>query len=118
VRNHWRDRGDHVRFVVDEVGDGEVGAVDRGPHFDTSQASSNNGTSRAIASNAPGTAGVRTIAAVSPEKNDVSPDPEDPSMITLPMSIPHLFMPPGSQRELFSRTRHMSTSYRLDEWLS
>ena len=35
------------------------------------------------------------IAAVSPEKNDVSPDPEDPSMITRPMSIPSLFMAPG-----------------------
>ncbi|MFI6833950.1 hypothetical protein ACIBG5_43030 [Kribbella sp. NPDC050241] len=68
----------------------------RGPHFETSQASSNSGTSRAIASNAPGTAGVRSIAAVSPEKNDVSPDPDDPSMMTRPISIPNRFIPQGS----------------------
>jgi hypothetical protein len=29
VRHHRRDRRDHVRLVVDEVGDAEVGAVDR-----------------------------------------------------------------------------------------
>ncbi len=51
------------------------------------------------------------MAAVSPEKNDVSPLPEEPSMITRPMSIPNLFMAPGSASQLISGTIDQASSY-------
>ncbi len=61
----------------------------RAPHLETSQTrASTAAVSSAIASKAPGTAGVRSMSAVVPLKKEVSPGPAPPEMITLPMSIP------------------------------
>jgi hypothetical protein len=67
--------------------------------LETSHTCPNRGTIRASVSNAPGTAGVASIRAVSPLKNWVSllPGTTPPPMMTRPISTPSrmscMFMP-------------------------